>query len=959
MRYAIPALQLTLAVALVLLWLRWNPFPHEHGMLERSPFTPTKRLAASPREPIEDRPASIEHDCAVVVGSSSGGPIECIYELGVPLRVWVVHPRAADVWIDVDGTRWADTWRYSEPGEPGQGFSVELEASKGEAQELSVHVSGQEPWMLRLREVSRLTARERASRALASNRRLALEQRLALDELGEDAIAEAKRMIDEILAENALSDAVELVLAASHHLTEKPGRPDLALELVDHYRAHAERYPRGRAAWSIYRGKALIELGRVAEAAAAFREGGRYSIRMYDAGLRIDVLPQYARTLAALGYFEAAAYWGAESLRMTRASVAKGDGDPADLADVLSVVAEANVRLYEMGRVDAEPSRLLLEEVFGMYGPGGPLEDPRETALPRLALAELAMIRGRPGEAVLHLDELRALDRLGSSPLNLEQKALAIDLELQALLATSAAPPALLERKLDALERAAAIVSGPELRWRASVRRGAVLEARGDEAGARAEYERSEVILDRMLVMQRLGVGGVVAPERYREGTERLIDLLLEGEPEDLEAALCVARLAQSRSLRLTLMASRAASRSSGLDGLVRRHARLERDYEAWLRRMPELSSVAYERALEERLRRKRELEQSALEIFTHAGYHDERPRCDELPQREPGELLLVLHSHRGGLLMLVEDDGGASHHMLTGGPFIRPGPDGWSEATLLAPLATQLDDARRVRVLAAGAAAGIAVHAMPSRGKLLVERVPVVYGLDLPRRDRAERRRIDPQASILVDSQVEGALEEAEAVQSDLRASGWRVQRPSTADSQRLLETLSEVDLVHYIGHAYYDAGDVMHPALGVRGADELTRHPWPPYPGGAAVEPSYIPLGLAGRIDVPNILMMESVPWVVFLSACATGVQDDRMGHGGISLAAAFLGAGAEVVVASTQAVEGDEAAIMSQGMYASGVVSATIEDPGMWFTSGVRWAVEHRLSREAVRDYRVYVP
>lgn len=957
MRYVTPALQLTLAVALVLLWLRWNPFPHESGTPEGSPFTSATRRAASPPGPIEDDPASIEHDCAVVVGASSGGPIECIYDSGVPLRVWVVHPRVAEVWVGVDGARWADTWRYSEPGEPGQGFIVDLDASKGKAQELSIHIPEHEPWTLRLRDASRLTARERSSHERTSDQALALERRLALDTLGEDALPEAKRLIDDILAEEALSHAVELVLVASHHLTEKPGRPDLALELVDHYRVHAERYPRGRAAWSIYRGKVLTELGRLAEAAAAYREGGRYAVRMHDAGLRIDALPQYARTLAALGYFEAAAYWGAESLRMTRAAVAEGNAKPADLADALSMVAEANVRLYEMGRPSEDPSRLL-EELLGMYASGGVLADPRETAQPRLALAELAMIRGRPGEALLHLEELHALDRLGSSPLNLEQKALAVDLELQAMLATSAVPPASLDERLASLEHAAAVVSSPELRWRAAVRRGAVLEARGDEAGARGEYERSEGILDELLVLQRLGVGGVMAPERYREGTERLIDLLLGGEPEELDAALCVARLAQGRSLRLALMASRAASRSGELEELVRRHAQLERDYGAWTRRVPELSSAAFGPALEKVLRRKRELEQSELEIFTHVGHHGDRPRCDELPQREPGELLLVLHPHRGGLLMLVEDDGGASHHMLTGAPFLQAGPEGSSEAALLAPIAAQLDDARRVRVLAAGAAAGVAVHAMPSRGKLLVERVPVVYGLDLPRRDQTGRRRTDHQASILVDPQVEGAWEEAEAVQTALLASGWSVQVTSAAEAQGGPDALSEVELAHYIGHAYYDAGGSMLPALGMRDADELRRHPWPPYPGGAAVEPSFIPLGLGGRIDVPTILMMESAPRVVFLSACDTGVHDDRMGHGGISLAAAFLGSGAEVVVASTRAVEGAKAAIMSRGMYAAGVGTSMIADPGTWFTSGVRWAVEHGLPREGVRDYRAYV-
>lgn len=946
MRYAIPGIQIALAIVLALLWLRWNPFAREHDAAE---YVPSKRVTASPGEPIEDGPPLIEHDCAMVLGSPSGGPIECIYEPGVPLRLWVVHARVTDAWIGVDGARWTEVSRHTEQSEPGQGLVVDLDATNGEARELSVHLPGQPPWTLRLRGASQLTAQERESHERALVEQLALERELALDKLGGDALVTVEHSIDQIYDRGALGDAVVLVLVASHHLTEKPGRPDLALELVDRYRAHAERYPRGRAAWSIYRGKVLIELGRLAEAAAALREGGRYAVRMRDAGLRMDSLPQYARTLAALGYFEAAAYWGAESLRMTRDAVKAGSGDPADLADVLSVVADANVRLYEMGRTSEDPTRLL-EELLGMYSPGGPLEDPRETAVPRLAMAELAMIRDRPAEALRRIDELHELDRRDVGPLNLEQQARAIDIELQALLATSTTPSAALDERLSALEGLAAVVSSPELRWRASIRRGAVLEARGDRAGARAAYERSEELLEELLVLQRLGVGSAVVPERYREGTERLVELLAS-EGGDQAAALCVARLAQSRSLRLALMTPRTATRSGELVEAVRRYARLARDYEARVRRMPDLSSASYGPALADLHRYERELEQSKLELFLSTDHRGKRPRCEELPRREPKELLLVLHPHEDGLLVLLEDDAGISHYVLTGAASLtRSGHDEWSEATLLAPIAPRLEAASRIRVLAAGPAAAIAVHAMPSRGRLLVERVPVVYGLDLPRHERASPRSADLQASILFDPRVEGAWEEAADVEAALLESGWSVRRTSSAEvsSQGVQAMLSEVDLYHYSGHAYYDSGDV----------DDPMRHLWPPYPGGAAVEPSYIPLGSTGRIDVSAVLLAERVPCVAFLSACGTGIHDDRMGHGGISLATAFLGAGTEVVVASTHAVDGAEAALLGRGMYASGVSRSTIDDPGTWFMGGVRWAVENGLPREAVRDYRVYV-
>jgi hypothetical protein len=101
-----------------------------------------------------------------------------------------------------------------------------------------------------------------------------------------------------------------------------------------------------------------------------------------------------------------------------------------------------------------------------------------------------------------------------------------------------------------------------------------------------------------------------------------------------------------------------------------------------------------------------------------------------------------------------------------------------------------------------------------------------------------------------------------------------------------------------------------------------------------------------------------MEQVPRSVVLMGCATGVHDERMAYGGFSLATAFLGAGAEVVVASTREVDGAEASLVGRGLYGD-FGERSLDEPGAWLMHAVRWARERGLPERAVRDYRVLVP
>lgn len=272
------------------------------------------------------------------------------------------------------------------------------------------------------------------------------------------------------------------------------------------------------------------------------------------------------------------------------------------------------------------------------------------------------------------------------------------------------------------------------------------------------------------------------------------------------------------------------------------------------------------------------------------------------------------------------------------------------------------------MRVLASGRASAIPVHALPwsadpydpdDKREALAHYIPVVYGLDLPPAPERPPKGPDTRdALILVDSRAERAREEADTVASALRHWGWSIDELTTRDLPpvKLRHTLQRVKHFHYAGHAYYDETIGGTPIQSNVNNDRLRR--WPPYSGGAAAEPSYIPLGQHGRLTVPDVLMMEDVPHTVTLMGCATGVNDERMTYGGFSLATAFLAAGARAVVASTDKIDGQAAAILGNALYLSHD-SEISTDPGQWMTTAIRFVRSRREPSMDLTNYRVYVP
>jgi tetratricopeptide (TPR) repeat protein len=929
----------TLVATLTALWLWWNPRYPDCGEGEGDVSDPFERTVREPSAPavgvVAQAHLEVEYGRCEMVMLLPGGDLECIYEPSSELRLWVVHPRVDEVEVSVDGRPWPAPV-YGEPGEPGQGFRVEITGDG--AQRLSVRVPGEEPWVLPLRASTRLTDDERSTLARFEQRGLLLEAHLTLGRL--EVLPYTEALVEELLARGMLTKAVNEVLIAAYHLTQRPGRPDRAQALIEQL-PPLRHYPRGHAATSIYLGNALQEQGRLVDAAVAYRDGARYALRMGELGLQVDALSRYASVLAELGYFDAAARWGARVL-----PVAREQARLADQVSALITVGRANLQLREAGQAHDDPGPWF-DEALGIFEHEGPAADLGEIEPLWLGLATLAVLEGKP---TVGLEWLKKIDptRLTSA-----QRVDVCDTRLRALVAMRGTDDQEdqeeIREGLADLEAAARRAVTPRAQWRAVVCKGVVLQGEGDLAGAQAAYEEAEALLDRMIPLGWLGVAGGLDVAGYAEGTERLVALLLQ--QRRAQEALCVARWAQARRARLALLFRRLDPRSRDeLRPRIQAYRAAMYTYEELLRSEEGLPAQQLERANAEAKAQQQWLERKAFEILstpTEGFEPSALAVCERLSPREPGELLLALYPHLGDLLILVHDDDEITHRVIAGRYEVTSDDAAQRLGTLLLdPLGERLRKARWVRVLAAGRAAGVPVHALPWQERPLAVQTSVVYGLELPAVATKTTVGTAQSAMVIEDPTAKGTHFEATAVTRMLRDAGWAVQHEgSTAGPAHLLrQELGEVDHLHYAGHARY-------------GGVEQGRW-WPPYPGGAPAEASYVPLGKAGRLSVQDVLMMERVPRTVVLMGCNTGVHDERMAYGGFSLATAFVAAGAAAVVASTEEVNGTEASLVGQGLYEQ-LIEGVVGHPGVWFRDGLRWAQEQGLSDRAVRDYRVYVP
>lgn len=112
--------QAILAVVLTVLWLRWNPLSPEcpDGVDCDPPFDPFTSTRREPSRAVEVGPAPSPFEvefgrCAMVMRLPRGHGIECLYEPGSTLRLWVVHRRVDEASIRVMASPGPPRWMPS------------------------------------------------------------------------------------------------------------------------------------------------------------------------------------------------------------------------------------------------------------------------------------------------------------------------------------------------------------------------------------------------------------------------------------------------------------------------------------------------------------------------------------------------------------------------------------------------------------------------------------------------------------------------------------------------------------------------------------------------------------------------------------------------------------------------------------------------------------------------------
>ncbi len=879
--------------------------------------------------------------------------LQCVYEPGKTLRLWVTHEKSQSPEFAMEGD---GAWSMGEPyvlaEELGQGYRLELEGDGLKA--VTVTLPERPQWRLALRAKGELSEDETVLAEDVTKRAVKLERRLMKGEL--DAIPEARVLVDDLIAKGRLSAAIGRGAAFSYHLTWKAGRPKQGEDFIKETRERLERrfpefdlqYSDGSAALSIYLGHTLERRGQLVAAAHEYRRGARVSRRVDDVLRQVDVLAPYAILLANLGYFEAAAYWSTEA-REVGAEHAR----PFQLTKIMSQVAEVSLLLREAHRVHEDPAPRHAQ-IEKMYGRGGIIEEYTEPFDILLSRAEFALAEQKPEEV------LSDLDRLQDEPAH--RKAKIEELRLRALLQMGVSHQRL-RKGFERFEAAAAHALGPELRWRVAVLEGRLLEELGEPDEALAAYARAEGLLDRLMPLATLGLPGSFAAARHGGGTDRLVSLLAER--GRLEDAVCTIRRSHARVSQMALLQRRAdvVSRDD-LSATIEHYNTARQDYEELLEDSSQSDAVAREAARLSAAQYQAEFERHLFEILSaHGGYRGPID-CLDLDPRHQGELLLLLESEGADLHIFVEDGEGVTRFPSLLGFFESRTSDDWQSDLLLHPMRERLARARSIRVLSSGRASEIPVHALPWSAdarvvdrKPLIQSKPVVYGLELPiffRRDDASR-----EALVLADGFADGANVESAGISASLRKHGWDVAalRAGDMDANQIRRMFGSVEHFHYAGHAYFDEGPGRERVLADGDAGDHLRR-WPPYSGGAAREPSYIPLGgNGGRLTVPDILVMDRVPRTVVLMGCTTGVADERMAWGGFSLATAFLGAGAEAVVASTHRIDGNEASALSRAIYEG--IESSDGNASRWMTDALNLLERRGDPMPSIEHYRVYVP
>jgi len=879
-------------------------------------------LVAVVRAPAADATAARAPDLdgAVFSGCASvSADGACAIDRGATLRVWIPDAAGAP-WYEIDGAP-----AVLEKSEDVRGGARAALAVPGGARELTVHARHGASFTLRLAAAappppSVTAARElrdrgelgeararlladlpRAERAADPAPVLAALARIALAS-GDDDEADAwfDRSSAAAEAAGSASNAADDAFA---HVFSLLGRGRFAEARAALARASdaSRRYPDGQARAVYYEGWLASKTGDRRVALRSFREAGDRATRLGMPRLPRMAEQQAAMELDAIGRTD-------EALDALLALDAADPGgvSPCDRGDLAANVGWVALHQRAPWRVDP---RAWLTRAIATYRAG--CRDAYDASWLASTLEDLARAELERGDVAAARDRLAEADASAGAPkaaVALERLALRADLAM----ATGDVKHALdTYRSLGA--RAAALGEGE---WERAGLEGEAeaLAKRGDAEGAAARLARAAAIADRQAPLVPLGEGRdgfAAAHERSDARRARLLVSL--GRPEEALRAL---RRARGRSLASLAHHREVASLDperrdrwarAAFDYRREREA-IERDAAADWSLAGDTLAAALERRSARSAAARRALDEALAAVL------EGRARGDGATAAPPPERELVLAFFPGapGWLAFAQTtvDGRTTTRAEDLGAVDAAATDEALSAALLAPFRREIERARRVAVVASGAARAIDVHALPWDGAPLVARVPVVYPIDreggAANDDGGDERGARsgdgadlPRTRALVvgdpTSDLEGARAEIDGVRAALEAGrfGVDVLRGRAATGSAVWRALAGASLFHYAGHGRYAGRDGWESAL---------------------------PLAEHGELTVADVLSLPRAPRRVVLLGCETARSSngERDAGDGIGLAQAFLVAGAEEVVAATRGVDDGVAPAIAGSLY-----------------------------------------
>ncbi len=443
--------------------------------------------------------------------------------------------------------------------------------------------------------------------------------------------------------------------------------------------------------------------------------------------------------------------------------------------------------------------------------------------------------------------------------------------------------------RLDRAELYADLTHDREHHFRVWAARGALARARGDRPGALAALRRASAIADELALAVPGSSGRSMLVTAHRQADAELVDLLVE--LDQPEAAFCAAVGIRARHLRA--LWARLRPPLSGPDqheyqALLSQHRALrigidDRLAAAWQLPAPELQALRDELA---------DQGEAADELLRRATALLERdaPRwsCDRvLPEREGDAILAMAPSANEGRwwFMLARRARGSTPGAKLRATLVEvvevvdiAAPDDRAKQAIT-ELEPELAEVARLDVIPVGELLSVDFHAL-----VRPRAIAVAYSLGLGRIEARASEGV--RASVVAgSSDLPAVVDEAEGITTRLATLGWEVAAswdPLSDDQPQLL---------HYAGHGHH---------AGEGGWD------------------SYVEIPGFGRLSATQIVAGQRAPNIVVLGACSSGALNEQIVDGGMNLSAAFLLAGAELVIAPTGPVDDQTALRLSEALY-----------------------------------------